>query len=223
MSDNIDGASAGDTGHTPGAKVTEGSYPELRLVKAEFFKSKKTPFGRCFKAHWEVLGDVNGYQSGALIEYFSKLEFNKHESYDKEECARTKQLLGALFGYTSVADIDANVKLSQHLLMVASEAQPMTGTVVSGELGYKGIFSKWTFAAVIDPTTGKSKIVRGKVAGAAPVTAPVTAPAPAVFAPPPVAPPAPAAPAIPPGWAVHPQAPTWLYELANPANMRQVG
>jgi hypothetical protein len=232
MSDDLlGGTSSRDVGRG-GVLLPEGFYPELRLVKAEVFRQSLGAKPRTFSCDVEVLVSENGTPAGTYGSGpFEQLESSGFDSYDKESRARTMVLLGALFGYGKPDQIDANIN-GQTLTLVTSDAQPMTGTVFSARVTHKQTkkgktIQKFTeVGPVIDPATGKPKVVRGKVAGvAAPVSAPVSAPvtAPAAFVPPPPPVAAPAAPALPAGWAPHPQAPTWIYELANPSNMKQTG
>ena len=221
--DLFNGVSSGETSRSKGDnnRVPAGSYPELRLVKCEIFKSKAG--ARCFKATAECLVAANGVAEGGLVELFEKLEGNSHDSYNRDARARVMQFVGALFGFATKADIDANIQPKVVASVVDESTQPMTGTVFSGTVGYKSadsIFAKWSFAPVLG-ADGKPKVVRGKVGpglakvepvAVTPVVAPVAVPAAPVVA-----------TAVPAGWTVHPADARFIYETSNPTNMKQVG
>lgn len=225
MNDILNGADANDTDNVAGERVPPGGYPELRLVSAKLFTGKKSSH-RCFKAVAEVLVPANGKQAGELVEFFEKLEGNKHDSYNKSARADVLRFLGALFGYDAPDEVNKHINGTTLGQVVDENTQPMTGTVFSAVVSYKNatsIFAKWSFGCVKN-ADGTVKVVRGK-GQQAPVSAPVAAPvqAPVVVAPPappPVAAPAaPAAPLLPAGWVVHPNDARFRYELANPANI----
>jgi hypothetical protein len=218
MSDDLlGGGSSADTGSGGGALLPEGFYPELRLVKFKLAKGKKSPYARYISADLEVLVPANGADAGQHGDFYEQLELNKFPEHDKEGRGRVMKFLGALFGYSTVAQIDAHCN-TQTLVLVCSDLQPETGKVVSGYCKHivregKKTIVRWDFGPCIDPSTGKPKLVRPLERAQAPAQAP------AAFVPPP-APPAPAAPAIPPGWAIHPQDPKWIYNTLAPSEMR---
>jgi hypothetical protein len=248
--DLFGGVSSSDTGRG-GVLIPEGFYPELRLVKAEVFRQFGVTQPRTFTCDVEILVPIHGTMlradntrvpAEALAGQvgsgpFEQLEGNQYPSYDKQGRARMMLFLGALFGYKTPAEVDANINV-QTLSLVTGDLQPSTGTVFSARVTHKltkkgKVIQSFSEIAPVFGADGKVKVVRGKgqqtpVEGVdfkytvgdprSMFTAPVAAP-PA----PPAPPAAPAAPAIPPGWAVHPADARWLYELANPNNMRQAG
>jgi hypothetical protein len=145
MDDLLEGSSAGDVARGPGEKVPAGHYPKLRLLKCEVFKAQTGRKARCFKATSEVVEAANGKQVGDRVEQFCQLEFNTHDYYDKDSRAQVMQFLGALFGYGSIGEIDANIS-TQTLLDVTGPGQPKTGTVFAADVSYKkpdSPFAKW--------------------------------------------------------------------------------
>jgi hypothetical protein len=201
MDDLLSGTSAGDVARGPGEKVPAGHYPKLRLLKCEVFRAQTGRKARCFKVVSEVAEAANGKEVGDRLEQFCQLEFNTHEYYDKDSRAQVMQFLGALYGYGTVAEIDAHISTKQ-LEEVSGPAQPKTGTLYAADVSYKkpdSIFAKWQCR----PVNGAAQ----PAAQAAPAT-PAAAPA--------------AAPAVPPGWRVHPVDSRFIFNEANPADMKQI-
>lgn len=227
MDDLLGGGSSADTGSGSGSILPEGYYPELRLVKCKVAKGKKSPYARYCSVDLEVLVPANGAEAGQHGDFYEQLELNKFPEHDKEGRGRVMKFLGALFGYGTTALIDQHIS-GQTLVLVSSDFQPETGKVVAGYCKHivrgegKKTIVRWDFSPCLG-ADGKPKVVRGKVFASAPAAAPVYASAPAAFMPPPAPVAPPAAPAIPPGWAVHPSAPTWIYNTQNPAEQRPIG
>lgn len=203
MDDLLSGTSAGDVARGHGEKVPAGHYPALRLIKCEVFRAQTGRKARCFKAVSEVVEAANGKNAGDRVEQFCQLEFNTHDYYDKDSRAQVMQFLGALYGYETVPDIDAHVS-TKTLEEVSGASQPKTGTIYAADVMYKkpeSIFAKWQCRPV------------GSVKSAATPSATASNGATA---------PAPVAPTIPPGWRIHPADSRFIFNEANPAEMRQI-
>ena len=221
--DLFNGADAGALSEgASGVDAPAGFYPELRLVKCKF-DSAKASGNRYFKAVLEVLTEANGLAVGQTVEFFAQLEGNKHVSYNADAKARVMTFVGSLFGLAVTADINKFVNGALLQVVTDRDLQPETGKVVSAIVTYKpGMtkFPKWDFKPVLE--NGQPKIVRGKdFSGAKPVAdTPITNP----VAPVSTTMPTPVAPvsAIPAGWLVHPNDARFIYEAANPTNMKQV-
>lgn len=206
MDDLLSGTSAGDVARGPGEKVPAGHYPQLRLVKIEVFRAQTGRKARCFKAVSEVLEAANGKNVGDRLEQFCQLEFNTHEYYDKDSRAQVMQLLGALYGYGTVADIDAHIT-GKTLDLVAGPDQPKAGTIYAADVSYKkpeSIFAKWQCRPVGSAIACNGDAQPGHVKATstpAPVAAPTT---------------------VPPGWRIHPADSRFIFNEVNPAEMKQI-
>jgi hypothetical protein len=225
MSDDLfSGQSSNDVGRVAGDKVPAGTYPTLKLVKAEVFRMTKGQKSRCFKAVCEVVAPANGKNVGDRVEMFKQLEHNKEDYYDKSERAQVMKLLGALFGYATPAEIDANINMKV-LEAVTSSTQPMTGTLFTADVSYKkpeSIFAQWSCR----PIAGATTVSASSLVTSTPIAPSASGVQAAPAAPPPPAASKPAQPAIPAGFALHtdPQyaAQGWIFEIANPNNQRQL-
>lgn len=213
MDDLLAGTSAGDVARGPGEKVPAGHYPQLRLVKCEVFRAQTGRKARCFKAVSEVVEAANGKEVGDRVEQFCQLEYNTHDYYDKDSRAQVLKFLGALYGYESVQDIDAHIT-SQTLEDVSGPRQPKTGTIYAADVSYKkpeSIFAKWQCRPVGSKANGASAasaVNGGSGASAVNGGSPLGATN--------------GGPVLPPGWRVHPIDPRFIFEEANPANMKQI-
>jgi hypothetical protein len=208
--------------------LPEGVYPEVMIVDCREVVDKTNETKIYYAATVTVIDPgETGVKPGTEGDFFVQIQGSQFKSYDAEGMGCAKQFVGAAFGYESTTDINEHIKGATIAGTIAGDGTALSGHVVRLKVWHKKrpgkdpIGNYETKPVCVDGKVGQPKIVRGAQAPAA-ASAPVAAPPP---------PPPPAAPVaggfvVPPGWALHTSpahaALGWIYELANPANQRQL-
>lgn len=217
-------ANAGSVQATSGGKrppLPEGDYPALmieRCREADGTDPAKRGAHYYF-ADLEVLEDTPQCPKGTGGTFVVQDGGNKYKDHDDRGVGQIKDFLGVAAGLATMGERTRAIGGAEIEASYVNGGLALAGYVVAAKVTHTKAkasgetICNYQFRPVIDPATGKTKVVVREAAAPAPAAAPA--------APPPAA--VPAGP--PPGWAKHPDpawgAQGWFYNQANPTETRQ--